>query len=456
MRRALLFSAFAVLALLPSSADASTFQAGDLIKGSAPSVYYYNVDEKRYVFPDEKTYFTWYSGFDSVKTVTDAELAAVAIGGNVTYRPGTRMIKVESDPRVYAVAHGSILRWVETEAVARELYGDAWNKMIDDLSAAFFVNYNIGASVSSSTQFNRLTEQALAPTIYANILVAMPTPTPTPTPTSTTPIRGGTLTHVPENISPGQEFTLMAAANPSTAIWYVNIWFEGVHMRLCEYSPCGATLNFPSGKTSVVGVAEFVWGAGVRAFTTSTIEAASGSSGVTVTMRPEIKPNSLHEIIADVDSSFVAKTIDIYIDGNSVRGCNDVQRCRYLGTESSLVGTTHEVYVIAKDANGFTRRSATYTYAVVQNPRPTLTVSVGKTVMLPGETVDVSVQSYDDDGIVYTDITTSDGTFSKRCETNSCTATVTRPTGGSFSFIGTAADPNGAVGTASSSVIVVQ
>src|SRR3989338_5981385 len=100
----------------PNVASAATLAAGDLIKASGPAVYYYAADGKRYVFPNEKTYFTWYSGFSSVKTITDAELAAVMIGGNVTYRPGVKMVKITTDPKVYAVSNGGVLRHVPSEA----------------------------------------------------------------------------------------------------------------------------------------------------------------------------------------------------------------------------------------------------------------------------------------------------------------------------------------------------
>ena len=94
-------------ALLPSSAHA----AGSLIKGSSPAVYY--VDEgKRYVFPNEKVYFSWYQGFDGIATVSDETLASYPIGGNVTYKPGLKLVKIQSDPRVYAVGAGSLLRWI--------------------------------------------------------------------------------------------------------------------------------------------------------------------------------------------------------------------------------------------------------------------------------------------------------------------------------------------------------
>jgi len=108
---------------------------GDLIKASASSVYYLGADAKRYVFPNEKIYFSWYNDFSGVKTITDQELAAYTIGGNVTYKPGVRLVKIQSDPKVYAVASGGTLRWVPDETTATAIYGANWSKMVDDLSA---------------------------------------------------------------------------------------------------------------------------------------------------------------------------------------------------------------------------------------------------------------------------------------------------------------------------------
>ncbi|HLD18337.1 MAG TPA: hypothetical protein VJB99_04735, partial [Patescibacteria group bacterium] len=92
----------AAVVVAPSRANAAT--AGDLIKGTTLStVYYYATDGKRYAFPNEKTYFTWYSDFSGVKTLSDSELAAISLAGNIVYRPGSRWIKIASDPKVYAV-----------------------------------------------------------------------------------------------------------------------------------------------------------------------------------------------------------------------------------------------------------------------------------------------------------------------------------------------------------------
>lgn len=151
--------------IAPLTAHAATLTAGDLIKASLPAVYYYGADGKRYVFPNEKSYKTWYADFSSVKTITDAELAAVAIGGNATYRPGVKMVKITTDPKVYAVAKGGSLRWVKTEDVAKALYGNDWNKQVDDVPDAFFTNYTVGTDVAAAADYDKAAQQTGSTTI---------------------------------------------------------------------------------------------------------------------------------------------------------------------------------------------------------------------------------------------------------------------------------------------------
>ncbi len=157
----ILGGAFIVAAayLLPMAASAATLAGGDLIKlpddgnletTADSAVYYYGADGKRYVFPNSQAYFTWYADFSAVKVVSASELAALPLGGNVVYRPGTRLVKITSDPNVYAVEPGGVLRWVQTEAVAQALYGDQWNKRIDDIPDAFFFNYSIGSPLAAA------------------------------------------------------------------------------------------------------------------------------------------------------------------------------------------------------------------------------------------------------------------------------------------------------------------
>jgi hypothetical protein len=130
--------------LLQTSPPSALCVDGSLIKGSLSSVYYCGSDGKRYVFPNIGAYSSWYADFSAVETISNSQLALIPLGGNVTYRPGKKMIKIQTDPKVYAVARGGVLRWVSSEVVARTLFGDGWNRMIDDVSDAFFIDYKIG------------------------------------------------------------------------------------------------------------------------------------------------------------------------------------------------------------------------------------------------------------------------------------------------------------------------
>ena len=124
------------------------------------AVYYVGSDGKRHAFPNDKVYFTWYSNFDGVQIVNQTQLASIPLGANVTYKPGFKMVKFTTDPKVYVVAKGGALRWVKTEAAAIELYGSNWNTTIDDIGDAFYANYTFGNDVTGLSDFNPTTVQA--------------------------------------------------------------------------------------------------------------------------------------------------------------------------------------------------------------------------------------------------------------------------------------------------------
>lgn len=139
--------AMALITVAPTGfAHAATLEGGDLVKASGAAVYYYGTDGKRYVFPNEATYKTWYADFSKVKTITDSELAALPIGGNVVFRAGTNLVKITTDPKVYAVAPNGALHWVKSEAAAKTLWGNDWAKWVKDVPDAFFTNYSVSTT----------------------------------------------------------------------------------------------------------------------------------------------------------------------------------------------------------------------------------------------------------------------------------------------------------------------
>ncbi len=143
--------------------------AGDLIRGeSFSAVYYYGVDGFRYVFPNDKAYFTWYDNFDDVQWLTDSDMSSIQIGGNVTYKPGVKMIKITSDPTVYVVGAGGEIMAIPSEEVAIDLYGSSWNTQIDDVPDGFFPNYTLGSELEFASQYSASGEMADASSIGVN------------------------------------------------------------------------------------------------------------------------------------------------------------------------------------------------------------------------------------------------------------------------------------------------
>ncbi len=164
---------------------------GSLIKrADHPAVYYYATNGRRYVFPNERVFRTWYVDFSTVQTVTAAEMTEARIGGNVTYRPGFRMVKIDTDPKVYAISRGGVLRHIASETVAAAIFGSGWATLVDDIPDAFFVNYAMGSQIVSVSDYDRSAELASATTINADKNLGSLTPSaPLPeVPTGTTPV----------------------------------------------------------------------------------------------------------------------------------------------------------------------------------------------------------------------------------------------------------------------------
>ncbi len=147
---------------------------GDLVKGSLAAVYYVNANHERWAFPNETTYFTWYRDFSSVKIVSDTEIAALRLAGLVTIRPGVAPVKVASDTKNYAVAHGGWLRPLASDGIASIIYGADWKRKIKTIPEAFFASYKIGDTITAGGQYWWKNEMDAAPTIASNVLTVAP------------------------------------------------------------------------------------------------------------------------------------------------------------------------------------------------------------------------------------------------------------------------------------------
>lgn len=116
------------------------------------AVYYIGRDGRRHAFPNSRVYASWYQDFSQVRVVTLDTLSRIPLGANITYRPGVTMVKFTTDNKVYLHVGNRHLRWVASEAAARDLFGPDWNRHIDDISDVFYTDYLIDTDAGITGQ----------------------------------------------------------------------------------------------------------------------------------------------------------------------------------------------------------------------------------------------------------------------------------------------------------------
>ncbi|MBU1706243.1 hypothetical protein KKG19_06005 [Patescibacteria group bacterium] len=146
--------------LIPTAPPAAALYIapGQLVKSETNPAVYLIFDNKRYSFPNERTFFSWHQDFSEVSVISEAALSAFPLTKNVTYRPGLKPVKINTDPKVYAIASGGVLRWITNEQIAASIYGENWNTAVDDIPDAFFTNYTIGNPITEASMFDRTLE----------------------------------------------------------------------------------------------------------------------------------------------------------------------------------------------------------------------------------------------------------------------------------------------------------
>ena len=247
----------AILALLPFAPRAAG-AAGQLVKGTSfSSIYYVADDGKRYVFPNDKTFLSWYPDFSGVTTVADADLASYPIGGNVTYKPGVKLVKVQTDPKTYAVdAHGT-LRWVETEAAAAAIYGADWAKQVDDIPDMFFTNYKLGTPIASAGDYDASVTLNSETDISADKVMAEsggPATTPVATTAQPTTNEQQVVTQAPAGDQGANTNTNAPAANTNTPAISQPVTPALPTTDNFTFTPCGPSYFCISDSNSLKGI----------------------------------------------------------------------------------------------------------------------------------------------------------------------------------------------------------
>ncbi|MCR4278504.1 MAG: hypothetical protein NUV81_01205 [bacterium] len=390
----------AFLSALPVHAMEIT--TGDLIKSPETSdVYYVGANGKRYAFPNEKTYFSWYTGFN-VKTISTTDVANIPFGGVATYRPGVWMLKLTTDPKTYAVDQGGVLRWITTEDVAVALYGSNWATKIQDVPDTFFTTYSLGEPINSIQDFNPIAKQNETTSISVDKTLVTPEPPPVVPPVETV----GTISLVSSiaTLQAGDVPLFIASASHPTGILKVELFFDEILIKTCMGSTCSDETVIPLSGTK----SEYVVTAIATALDNSTVEKSitlsvtTDSSSLTRISigRSHLRQNQLAEIVIDADISVAVLRTDIYANGLSIEACaSAIRQCRWSGVLSGDVGTVYTVYGIVKDTLGRTYKSPEKTITISDNDSPSVTISVGKNLIYTGETIDVTINASDDDGM---------------------------------------------------------
>jgi hypothetical protein len=66
--------------------------------------------------------------------------------------PGVVLVKIQSDPKVYAIDTDSTLRWVPDETTAITLYGANWADYVIDLEPTTFARFDVGEDMTADDE----------------------------------------------------------------------------------------------------------------------------------------------------------------------------------------------------------------------------------------------------------------------------------------------------------------
>lgn len=123
---------------------APVFALGSLVKtASDPAVYYLDENNVRHLFPTAAVYQSWYNDFSDIATLSQEKIVSYALGKNIAARPGVRLVTFNTDPTIYAVEPGGILKKFSQPEVIAEIYGADWSRRVVKLPDGFFDDYQI-------------------------------------------------------------------------------------------------------------------------------------------------------------------------------------------------------------------------------------------------------------------------------------------------------------------------
>ena len=129
---------------------------GDLIKLETSSTVYM-ITEGNIIRPffNPTIFHIYERDFSRVRTVTVEEFSSYTLGSMMLPEPGSVLVKVRDDARVYAVQENPesprtpIIRWLASEEIASSIYGTHWADYVIDVDPAILAAFVPGADITS-------------------------------------------------------------------------------------------------------------------------------------------------------------------------------------------------------------------------------------------------------------------------------------------------------------------
>ncbi len=122
-------------------------------KGPDDMVYYYAADGKRYVFPTQEIYQSWFPNIKiaDVNSQSLEKLYETPLGGNVFFRPGS-LLTTPSIFDTYLVIKNGQIRKIN-ENLLKQIYGENYQNLVNSLPEYYFSQYKIIEPIKILTDF---------------------------------------------------------------------------------------------------------------------------------------------------------------------------------------------------------------------------------------------------------------------------------------------------------------
>lgn len=409
MIRTFFAAAISFAAFTPLFASALSPVQPELIRGPDSSTVYYALrDGRRFTFPNERIYQSWYRDFSRVESLTKEELASYKLAGAVVYHPGT-LLKITTDPKVYAVTEHGVLRWLETESVARRVGGSGWASLVHDLPDELFPAYTIGAPVpESDLSFSLAPLLTKDETIATNQRLVENTPQQTPSaPTSTQAAPLGDIilrTSDSRGVLPADSITISAFGSGRVPE-HTRVYVNNLLVRSCVKAlACSHTFTHPTQSSiqayTIRAEGSFLDGSTVVKTLLVPVRDPQAGALRLLLSNTQGRINTPIDLRAEWKDSLIGtQRIQLLVDGLEQKVCFSGTVCTVSFPLTKPVGQQYVITATADDTSGTRWTSPAVNIQIVANEAPTLNTGINSTVLYVGESIEINARASDDDVI---------------------------------------------------------